>query len=34
MDFLTDLIERWIQKYFKPKPEIKYLSGKGKFPKI
>jgi len=30
MDFMTALIEKWIQKYFKPKPEIKYLSGKGK----
>jgi len=30
MDWLTVIIEKFIDKHFKPKPDIKYLSGKGK----
>ena len=30
MDWLQNFIEKIINKYVKPKPEIKYLSGKDK----
>jgi len=30
MDWLTDYIEQLLRRFIKPKPEVRYLSGKGK----
>jgi hypothetical protein len=33
MDWLSKIIEKFVDKYFEPKPVPQYLSGKGKVKK-
>lgn len=33
MDWLSKIIEKFVDKYFEPKPVPQYLSGKGKIKK-
>jgi len=32
VDWLSNIIEKFLNKHFKPPPTIQYLSGKGKAP--